>query len=89
MSTRGRRPKELERRLGVPAGAEVLDVPCGAGRLALRLAERGAHVTGVDLSAESLAHARAAERRTDVAAGSTATCATFRGRAASMRRSDR
>ena len=53
---------ELERRLGVPAGAEVLDVPCGAGRLALRLAERGARVTGVDLSAESLVHARAADR---------------------------
>ena len=27
--------------LAVPVGAEVLDVPCGAGRLSLALAQRG------------------------------------------------
>jgi SAM-dependent methyltransferase len=51
----------LVRDLRVPAGAELLDVPCGAGRLALPLAGRGFRLTGVDLSAESLAHARAAD----------------------------
>jgi SAM-dependent methyltransferase len=50
----------LERRLELTPGAEVLDVPCGAGRLTLELAARGYTLTGVDLSAESLAHARAA-----------------------------
>src|SRR5204862_2339237 len=35
-------------------GAKLLDVPCGAGRLAIPLAERGYHVTGVDLCDELL-----------------------------------
>lgn len=52
----------LATRLDLPAGAELLDVPCGAGRLALELAARGYRVTGVDLSLESLDHARAADR---------------------------
>jgi len=46
--------------LAVPAGAELLDVPCGAGRLSLALAARGYRVTGVDSSREFLAHAAAA-----------------------------
>jgi len=51
--------------LGVPAGAKVLDVPCGNGRLSLALAERGLRVTGVDLAAEYVerATARAIEKR--------------------------
>lgn len=49
----------LEGLLNLCPGAEILDVPCGAGRLALVLAGRGYRVTGVDLSSESLAHARA------------------------------
>jgi SAM-dependent methyltransferase len=48
------------RALGLPAGARVLDVPCGHGRIALELAARGFHVTGVDLSAEALDLARVA-----------------------------
>jgi SAM-dependent methyltransferase len=44
--------------LAAPAGAEILDVPCGAGRLALSLAGRGYRLTGVDWSSEFLAHAR-------------------------------
>ena len=40
------------------AGAELLDVPCGCGRLAHALAARGYRMTGVDLSEESLDHAR-------------------------------
>jgi SAM-dependent methyltransferase len=44
--------------LALPAGAEILDVPCGAGRLALSLAGRGYRLTGVDWSSEFLTHAR-------------------------------
>jgi len=54
----------LARRLELTPGAEVLDVPCGAGRLAIELAARGYVLTGVDLSTESLAHARAASEGT-------------------------
>ena len=43
--------------LALPAGAEILDVPCGGGRLSLPLAARGYRVTGVDSSREFLAHA--------------------------------
>jgi SAM-dependent methyltransferase len=48
----------LVRTLGAPLGGELLDVPCGAGRLSLALAQRGFGVTGVDLSAAFLEHAR-------------------------------
>jgi ubiquinone/menaquinone biosynthesis C-methylase UbiE len=41
-------------------GQTILDVGTGTGRAALALAVRGAHVTGVDASAEMLA---VAERR--------------------------
>jgi SAM-dependent methyltransferase len=46
--------------LGLAAGSRLLDAPCGYGRLALPLAERGVQVVGVDQSAELLAEA---ERR--------------------------
>jgi ubiquinone/menaquinone biosynthesis C-methylase UbiE len=39
-------------------GPEVLDLGCGTGNLSLRLAARGFHVTGVDLSPEMLDLAR-------------------------------
>lgn len=44
--------------LGVRVGGEVLDVPCGAGRLSLPLAARGYRITAVDGSVEMLQHAR-------------------------------
>ena len=48
----------LERLLSVAPGSELLDVPCGGGRLSLALAERGYRLTAVDWSSEFLAHAR-------------------------------
>lgn len=59
----------IEKTLGAPKGAKLLDVPCGAGRLALELASRGYDVTGVDLSPEFLREARrqAQARRLQVA----------------------
>jgi SAM-dependent methyltransferase len=54
--------------LRLTPGMRVLDVPCGDGRLALELAGRGCRVTGVDISPEFLAAARASadERGLDV-----------------------
>jgi SAM-dependent methyltransferase len=45
--------------LELPDHAKVLDVPCGGGRHAIELAERGYRVTGVDLSTDFLKAARA------------------------------
>jgi SAM-dependent methyltransferase len=54
--------------LQLRTGDEVLDVPCGHGRIANRLAQRGARVTGVDADAFFVEHARAdaAARGADV-----------------------
>jgi len=46
------------------SGQRVLDAGCGPGVLTRRLAERGAHVTGVDLSEELIGVAR--ERLSDL-----------------------
>ena len=54
-----READRVERLLGVAPGGEILDVPCGAGRVGLVLAERGYRLTGVDGSSEFLDHARA------------------------------
>jgi SAM-dependent methyltransferase len=43
---------------GVSAGAEVLDVACGTGVVALTAARRGAKVTGIDLTPELIARAK-------------------------------
>ena len=45
--------------LELEPGMEVLDLACGHGRLANRLAGRGVRVTGLDLSAFFLERARA------------------------------
>ena len=45
----------IERALALPATGDILDLCCGFGRHAVRLAQRGHRVTGVDLSAYNLA----------------------------------
>jgi SAM-dependent methyltransferase len=56
------------RETGLGAGSRVLDVPCGSGRHTLELARRGCRVTGLDVSAEAIGHARglAADEGLDV-----------------------
>jgi SAM-dependent methyltransferase len=49
----------LVKALQCDEGAHLLDVPCGNGRLSLELASRGCRVTGVDISDEFIAEARA------------------------------
>ncbi len=44
--------------LALPAGARILDVPCGQGRHAHPLAEAGFNVDGLDYSAHLIAKAR-------------------------------
>jgi 2-polyprenyl-3-methyl-5-hydroxy-6-metoxy-1,4-benzoquinol methylase len=54
--------------LRLSQGARVLDAGCGSGQLAIALAERGARVTGIDLSPEMIRHARdhARDRGVDI-----------------------
>lgn len=49
------------RALGAAAGS-LLDVPCGDGRLAVRLAQAGWNVTGIDLAEPEVERARDAAR---------------------------
>lgn len=51
--------KELQIKLGSTNGAKILDVGCGSGFLSAILAEMGFEVTGVDLSEEMIAQAKA------------------------------
>jgi len=44
-----------------PAGSTMLDIACGEGRFARQLAEHGYKVTGIDISPESIAIAKAFE----------------------------
>lgn len=55
----------IERLLGLPPGAKLLDAPCGNGRIALELARRGYPVTGIDIASGYIAEAteRAREGR--------------------------
>lgn len=56
-------PRHLLERVEIKPGMPVLDVATGTGNVALRAAELGARVTGLDLTPELLARAR--ERATD------------------------
>ncbi len=53
----------LLRRIGEVGGRDVLDLGCGSGYLARRLARTGARVTGIDASEGMLRAARAHEAR--------------------------
>lgn len=44
--------------LAARAGGPILDVACGTGRIAIPLARKGFAMTGIDLAAPMLAHAR-------------------------------
>ncbi|MFB6168609.1 MAG: class I SAM-dependent methyltransferase [Haloferacaceae archaeon] len=44
-------------------GKEVLEIACGTGRFTVALAERGADIVGLDISAEMLAQGREKARR--------------------------
>ena len=54
--------------LRLTPGARLLDAGCGSGQLAIALAERGARVTGIDLSPEMIRRARdrASERGVEI-----------------------
>lgn len=61
----GRTSKEvnfLVRVLNLKPGCRILDVPCGNGRLAIPLAERGYKVTGVDITTILLQEAQSASQ---------------------------
>ncbi len=58
----------LVKTLGLPAGARVLDVPCGDGRLSLELAARGFRLEGVDQAADLVEAAELAARERGLAA---------------------
>jgi 2-polyprenyl-3-methyl-5-hydroxy-6-metoxy-1,4-benzoquinol methylase len=61
-----REAEHLAKLLAMPAGAEVLDVPCGGGRIALALARRGYRTMAVDWSVEFLNHAHTADAAQEV-----------------------
>jgi SAM-dependent methyltransferase len=48
----------IQKHLQLPAGAKVLDVPCGNGRLSIELAQRGFQLTGVDIASGFIAEGK-------------------------------
>jgi hypothetical protein len=73
---------QVELLLGEVAGLDIVDVGCGTGRHAVRLAERGANVIGVDFSDGMLARAREKDGASQVRrfAGSSTTSTSCRCR---------
>ena len=53
--------------IGPVEGKDVLEIACGTGRFTVMLAERGANITGLDISAEMLSQARDKARAAGVA----------------------
>jgi SAM-dependent methyltransferase len=53
--------------LNLPAGASILDLGCGPGLYASRLAQKGFRITGVDYSRRSIAYATEYARQNDLA----------------------
>ena len=58
--------ERIVRRIGIAPGEDVLDVACGTGNAALRAAQAGGRVTGVDLTPELLDEARRLAAEADV-----------------------
>ncbi len=58
----------IESLLELPQGARMLDAPCGFGRVALELAQRGYRVSGVDIAAPYVAEAQTRARELGVQA---------------------
>jgi cyclopropane fatty-acyl-phospholipid synthase-like methyltransferase len=56
----------IEKVLALPPHSKILDVPCGHGRIAIELAARGHVVTGLDLSRDEIARAKATARDRNV-----------------------
>jgi SAM-dependent methyltransferase len=56
----------IQKQLQLSAGAKVLDVPCGNGRLSIELAGRGLALTGVDIASEFIAEAKVKSRESGV-----------------------
>jgi SAM-dependent methyltransferase len=56
----------LQEQFAIQPGKKVLDIPCGAGRYAVPLAELGYAVTGVDISDQFLSEARRFELKRGV-----------------------
>ena len=67
--------QEAVRRHGPPRARTILDLGCGTGAHAVRLAQAGFDVTGVDISEDMLAKARL---RANEAAQSEVSCADIR-----------
>jgi ubiquinone/menaquinone biosynthesis C-methylase UbiE len=53
----------LIKALQAEAGARILDVPCGNGRLSFELASRGFSVTGIDISEEFIQEAESTQTK--------------------------
>jgi SAM-dependent methyltransferase len=58
--------ERVVRRVGVAPGEDVLDVACGTGNAAIRAAQAGGRVVGVDLTPELLAEGRRLATEADV-----------------------
>lgn len=55
--------------LGDVEGADILELGCGGGQCSIALAQRGASITGLDLSKEQLSYARELANDHDVEVG--------------------
>ena len=62
--TLGRRDVPFWQRLAAPVEGRILELGCGTGRVTFPLARDGAHIVGIDRSAEMLARAVTRKRRT-------------------------